>query len=562
MTWFVHALKTYPELALFLTLAVGYAVGNIKIGNFKVGSVTGVLITGVVVGQLNITINPTVKAVFFLLFLFALGYNAGPQFFKGLKKDGIPQVIFAVIVCVIGLAATVIVAKILGYNAGQAGGLAAGALTQSATIGVAQDAIAKLSLSAADKKTMSDFVPVGYAVTYIFGTIGTAFMLSTIGPKLLGVDLAEESKKLEKKNDEVEEGNGVFSGATDLDYRAFILNDAFIGQTVSQIEKEVSSDNIRAFIVRMKRNEEIIVPDADTVVQDDDRVVFSFKTSDVSKVKFAELGTEVSDYLLLNFPLEHLKVYVKNEAVIDQAISVIRNKTLTRGVYISKLHSTGEEIPYDHDTVVHKKDVLTLTGPKEDVERLAYKIGKPARDSSETDMVFVGLGILLGGLIGIPALKVGGIGITLSTSGGALIMGLIFGLIHSRRPTIGLIPKGTIWFLTNVGLAAFVAVVGINAGPGFISGIKTSGISFLLAGIVVTTIPTIAGILLGKYVFKWKAPIILGACAGALTTTAAIGAITEKAKSNAPVLGYTVTYAVGNILLTVWGSIIILFFSK
>ena len=192
---------------------------------------------------------------------------------------------------------------------------------------------------------------------------------------------------------------------------------------------------------------------------------------------------------------------------------------------------------------------------------MAYQLGRPARNSDETDMIFVGLGILLGGLIGIPALMIGKVGISLSTSGGALIMGLIFGLLHSRRPTIGRIPSSTAWFLSNVGLAAFVAVVGINAGPGFVSGLKTSGISFFLAGVIVTMIPTLAGILLGKYVFKFKAPITLGATAGALTTTAAIGAICEKAKSNAPVLGYTVPYAVGNILLTVWGSIVIIFFS-
>ncbi|MGM9988003.1 MAG: aspartate-alanine antiporter [Bacillaceae bacterium] len=562
MSWFIHSLKTYPELALFLTLAIGYAVGKIQIGTFKIGSVTGVLITGVLIGQLNITINPTVKAVFFLLFLFTLGYNAGPQFFKGLKKDGLPQVIFSIIVCVVGLISTVIVGKILGYNAGQAAGLAAGALTQSATIGVSQDAISKLSDSSTDIKTMMDFVPVGYAVTYIFGTIGAAFILSTIGPKLLGVDLEEESKKLEGTSKEVVEGHGVFSGETELEYRSFLLNNSFVGSTVINVEKTISSPTIRSFIVRIKRGDEIFTPKEDTVIEAGDKAVFCFKNREITEVELSKLGKEISDHGLLNFPIERLSVYVKSEEIIDKTIQTIRDQTLTRGVYISKLKATGEEVPYDQDTIIHKKDVLTLTGPKDDVEALAYKIGKPVRDTSETDMIFVGLGILLGGLIGIPALVISGVGISLSTSGGALIMGLIFGLIHSRRPQIGYIPEGTAWFLSNVGLAAFVAVVGINAGPGFVSGIKTSGISFLLAGVVVTIIPLIVGIFLGKYVFKWKAPIILGACAGAMTTTAAIGAICEKARSNAPVLGYTITYAVGNILLTVWGSVIILFFAK
>lgn len=563
MSWFINALKTYPELAFFLTLAIGYAVGKIQIGSFKVGSVTGVLITGVIVGQLNIFINPTVKSVFFLLFLFALGYNAGPQFFKGLKKDGIKQVIFSVIVCVVGLISVIIAGKILGYNAGQAGGLAAGALTQSATIGVAQDAIGKMGGMSADQiKSMQDFVPVGYAVTYIFGTVGAALILSTLGPKLLGIDLEEESKKLEVSttSQATVESNEVFEQNADLDFRAFDVNSNLVGRSVYDIEQEIKKEKIRCFIIRIKRNNEILIPKKDTVIGEGDKVLFSFKTNAISELDFSKLGKEISDYRLLNIPIQHLKVYVKNDEIANQSIQAIRNHTLTRGVFISKLEKTGEETPYNSETVVNRKDVVTLTGPTEEVEKLAFKIGKPIRKSDETDVVFLGLGILIGGLIGIPALTIGGVGITLSTSGGALIMGLIFGLIHSRRPNIGYVPEGAIWFLSNVGLAAFVAVVGIDAGPGFVSGLKTSGLSFLLAGIIVTTIPVIVGIFLGKYVFKFKPPIILGAVAGSMTTTAAIGAICEKAKSNTPVLGYTVTYAVGNILLTVWGSVLVMFF--
>jgi len=395
--WIGNIFTQYPELALFFTLAIGYAIGKIRIGTFTIGAVPGVLITGVIVGQLNISINPTVKSVFFLLFLFSLGYNVGPQFFKGLKKEGLPQVLFATIVCAVGLGCTILVAKLLGYNAGQAAGLGAGALTQSSMIGVAQDAIAHLSGTATAKKQMSDFVPVGYAVTYIFGTIGAAFLISVIGPKIYGVDIVEECKKIEQ----------------DRNQKALVNNITF------------------------------------------------------------------------------------------------RDK----------------------------------------------------KKSTETDIIFLSVGILLGGLIGIPALKIGTVGINLSTSGGTLIMGLIFGLIHSKTPKVGLIPKEAVWFLSNMGLSAFVAVVGINAGPEFFTGLKHSGISFFFAGIVVTLIPLIVGILLGKYVFKWNAAITLGACAGAQTSTPTLGAICEKANSNVPVLGYTIPYAIGNILLTVWGTVIVLFFS-
>ena len=560
MTWLINSIRAYPELALFLTLAIGYAVGKIKIGSFKIGSVTGVLITGVVIGQLNITINPTVKSVFFLLFLFTLGYNSGPQFFKGLRKDGIPQVIFAIIVCISGLISTVIVGKLLGYNAGQATGLAAGALTQSSIIGVAQDSISKLSLPSNEIKNMMDFVPVGYAVTYIFGTAGTVFILSTIAPKILGVNLEDECKIIESNFKNSAISSNLNSNISDIEYRAFIIDEHFAGKSVLDIEKTVSTNSVRSFIIRIKHNDSIFTAKEDTILNLGDKIVFSFKSNDMKNISLSSLGKEIFDLSLLNFPTEKLSVYVKSKKVIGKSIDFVKKSTLTRGVYISKLNSNGEDLFYDKDTILNHKDILTLSGPKDIIENLSYKIGTPIFNTSETDMIFVSLGILLGGLIGIPSLVLGGIKINLSTSGGALIMGLIFGFIHSRRPQIGHIPIGTTWFLSNVGLTAFVAVVGINAGPGFVSGIKTSGISFLIAGIVVTTIPIIVGILIGKYIFKWKVPIILGACAGSMTTTAAVGAICEKSKSNIPVLGYTVTYAVSNIVLTIWGSILIFFF--
>ena len=239
----------------------------------------------------------------------------------------------------------------------------------------------------------------------------------------------------------------------------------------------------------------------------------------------------------------------------------IQKEALQKGVLVSKLKRHGEFIHYHQGTVVGKQDVLCLEGPTSCVESVLPFVGKKVVKTDETDVTFMGLGIVLGGLIGIPALMIGKIGITLSTSGGVLIMGLLCGYLHSRKPTMGQIPPAATWFLSNVGLAVFVAVVGINSGPGFIEGLQSSGLIFFLAGLIVTAVSSLFGILLGKYVFKFSPPVILGATAGALTTTAALGGLCEKANSNAPVLGYTIPYAIGNILLTVWGSLIIMFFS-
>ena len=447
----------------------------------------------------------------------------------------------------------------MGFNVGQASGLVAGALTQSSIIGVAQDAISKMDI--VNQKEMMDFVPVGYAVTYIFGTLGCTFILTTFGSKILGVDLETECLKLDQQARESLEDEFVSSHASEILYRMYRINEEYEGHTISEIEAQLTKKNIPCYIIRVKRNHQVFKATSETRIHPNDRIAIAFKEKDVQQIKLLNLGEEIFDDQLVNFRTESLEVCVKNQQAVGKTIREIENHYLTRGVIISKLKRAGEEVAYTLETIIEKQDVLTLAGPVAEVEGVVSSIGKSLRKSDETDMTFVGLGILLGGLIGIPALMIGKIGITLSTSGGTLLMGLICGYIHSRRPTIGHIPSGATWFLSNVGLAVFVAVVGINAGPGFITGLQSSGLTFFLAGIIVTAISTISGVLLGKYVFKFSAPITLGATAGALTTTAAVGGLCEKAKSNAPVLGYTIPYAVGNILLTVWGSLIVVFFS-
>ena len=173
-------------------------------------------------------------------------------------------------------------------------------------------------------------------------------------------------------------------------------------------------------------------------------------------------------------------------------------------------------------------------------------------------MIFVGLGILIGGLFGALSIHIGGVPISLSTSGGALIAGLFFGWLRSKHPTFGRIPEASLWVLNNVGLNMFIAVVGIAAGPSFVQGFRDVGLSLFIVGAIATTLPLIIGLLLGKYVFKFHPAITLGCCAGARTTTAALGAIQDAVESETPALGYTVTYAVGNTLLIICGVVIVL----
>ncbi|MCX5808362.1 MAG: aspartate-alanine antiporter [Proteobacteria bacterium] len=564
MEWFVNTLRQYPELAIFLTLGLGYFVGKLKLGKVALGAVTGTLLVGVLVGQLGITISPNVKSVFFLMFLFAVGYGVGPQFFRGLKSDGLPQVVFAIILCLACLFSTFLAVKILGFDIGSAAGLLSGACTISAVIGVATDTINQLSVSAAQKVSFINHIPVAYAVTYIFGTAGSAWFLSSIGPKLLRVDLAAECRKLEEKMGAGQSEPGVVSAYQQIVARAYqVTNAKFINKTIGEFESGFIADpnSLRIFVERIRQGGKIMEPDPSIIIQQGDVLVLAARRELLVKLENENaIGPEVDDRELLDFPAESLDVVITNKAIAGRTLKEIAESDVAgngRGVFLRKLMRGGHEMPVTLGSKVDRGDVLTIAGAKRDVERAAKILGYADRPTDMTDMVFVGIGILLGGLIGALSIKVGKVPLSLSTSGGALIMGLVFGWLRSVHPTFGRIPAPALWMMNNVGLTTFIAVVGISSGPGFVAGLKEAGLMLFFAGIFVTIMPFVVGILMGKYVFKMNAGIILGACAGARTTTAALGAIQDVAKSKIPALGYTVTYAVGNTLLIIWGVVIV-----
>ena len=561
MEWVIHLLRQHSELAIFLTIAAGFWIGKIKVGQFSLGIVTSVLLVGVLVGQLNI--EEPVKSVFFLLFLFAIGYKVGPQFFRGLKKDGLPQVGFAVLMCVGCLVITWILALIMGYNAGEAAGLLAGAQTISAVIGVADDTINGLNISTEQKNNMINIIPVAYAVTYIYGTAGSAWVLSSLGPKMLGglEKVKAACKELEAKMGTSEADEPGFEHARrPVVFRAYTIeNDWFgNGKTVEQLESYFISQGKRLFVERMRHNHTIIneiLPGQ--LLQKGDEVVLS------GRREFAIgeedwIGEEVIDPQLLDFPVEVLPVMIHKKPYANRKLEFIRKQPFMHGVSVRRIKRAGIDIPVFAQTMVDSGDTLELVGLKKEVETAAKQLGYIDRPTNATDMVFVGIGILIGGVIGALAIHIGGVPISLSTSGGALIAGLVFGWLRSKHPTFGQIPESSLWVLNNVGLNMFIAVVGISAGPSFIQGLKEVGPMLFIIGILATSLPLLLGLILARYVFHFHPALALGCTAGARTTTAALGAIQEAVDSETPSLGYTVTYAVGNTLLIIWGVVIVL----
>ncbi|MEU8560064.1 aspartate-alanine antiporter [Streptomyces cyaneofuscatus] len=554
--------QPHPELLVFLVIALGFLLGKIRYRAIALGAVTGCLVAGLVLGaQFKVDIDDTVKNLFFIMFLFALGYRVGPQFFRGLKKDGLPQVVNAVVVCVTGLLVSWLFASLLGYGPGLGAGLMSGALTQSAAIGVAQDAIGTLpGLSADEAKTQENLVAVGYAVTYPLGTILCAMLLANVLPKLYRRDLAKESAELAAELDAPDESPDEGAGYYEVVLRAYRVDRPdLVGRSVADFEEQQKALGRRIYLTGVRRDGTVLEHDQSRTLRLGDTVAVSAIRGDlVDFDPVTHIGAEADDVELLGYRTETLHVVASEKAHLGRTVAEVRREPFMVGVYIDKLYRAGAAFPYRLSTPLERGDTLILTGPERLVGPAAKALGKPVPTSFATDMIWVGLGIFLGGCIGIPALTAGGVPISLSTSGGGLIMGLVFGWIRGKYPTYGNVPPGAQWFMDTLGLCLFVAVVGINAGPSFTSGLSTAGWGLLVFGAVATVVPLIVGFLVGHHIQKIRFPVLMGVLAGGQTTTAAIGAVNETSKSQIPTLGYTIPYAVGNVLLTVWGAVIVI----
>lgn len=568
MEWIGHILRDNPSLAVFLTLGIGFFIGQLKYKSFSLGTVTSVLLVGVLVGQFDIPVPGPLKDVFFLLFLFSIGYSVGPQFFRALKGDGIKQVLFAVVVCGLCLLSVWGVALCMGYNIGEAVGLLAGSQTMSAVIGVGTDTINSLGVSEAEKQQWISIIPVCYAVTYVFGTIGSAYILANLGPWLLG-----GLKKVKAETAELEKKMNYGMANTDPNYinamrpvvfRAYKVTDSFFStpRTIDETEVYFRQKGKTIYVERLRSGDTVtdVAPGSDLKITLGDEIVLSgrreFVVGDESWI-----GPEVFDSDLVDFMAEELEITVASKEFDSMTVDELRRQKFMYGVSIKSISRSGVNVPVLAQVKIGRGDVVTVVGLGREVDEVARRLGYADRRTTKTDLVFVGLGIFIGGLIGSLAIHIGEIPISLSVSGGALIAGLVLGWLRSKHPTFGRLPRSSVWLMDNLGLNMFIAVVGISSGPSFVTGLKEVGPVLFLMGVVATTLPLVLGMIIGRRIFKFPAAINLGCCAGSRTTTASLGAVQDAIGSSLPAMGYTVTYAIGNTLLILWGVVIVLLMS-
>jgi putative transport protein len=551
-------LRDHPEITFFLVLGIGYVLGKVKLGSFTLGAVTGTLLAGVAIGQLEVEVSNEVKQCFFLLFLFSIGFRTGPQFFRGLRSEGLQQAALAVIVATTGLAVAYVVSRMFAYDAGTAAGLIAGALTESAAIGTASDAIGRLGLPAIESTVMINRIPVSFAVTYLIGVVGAAWFLAQLAPRLMGINLEEECRRYEQA---MQGGSSGESAARrDIEYRTYEVEPGspMAGKRTRELEERAR--DARLFVERIRRGDRILESDGSTTLEVGDIMTITGRRERlVERVDEQRLGLrEVDDRQLLEIPAEALDVVVTSGKIDGRTLEDLATEEFARRLYLRRVVRAGTLVPMFPAMQLHRGDVLTLVGPTRRVTEAAARIGVPDRATEITDMALVAFGIVVGALVGLPAFVLGGIEIGLSLSVGVLLGGLVCGWLRATRPRyFGRIPGPTLWVFESIGLAGFVAVVGLNAGPDFVVGVRTSGISLLIAGLLTVLVPHGVGVAVGRWLFRMHPAILLGVCAGAGTATPALAAIQEAAKSPVPTLGYGVSYAVGNVLLALWGTVIV-----
>jgi putative transport protein len=557
-SWLEQFLVRYPELALFLVIAVGYWIGSFKAGAFSLGPVTGALFAGLLVGQFaHVPVSGMTKSFLFLLFLFGIGYSVGPQFVQSVKGNGFKPALLSLVVGGTGLFASLAVANVLGLDPGFAAGLLSGALTQSAAMGTATDAINGLSLPEADRARFVAHLAVADAVCYIFGYAGVILFITAVAPALLKVDLKEEALKLEQALGMSRAKPGLASAWRKFETRAYRLPDEtpLAGLTVAEAEARVPEH--RLFVHGLRRGDSLLTAETGTLLQGGDVVALSGPRQIMVDLIGAR-GEEIEDKELLDFPITTADVLVMNPKAAARSLVDLSTEEWTRGLYLRSVSRGGQDVPVAPGVVLQRGDLLRMVGPERAVEKAAANIGAVVAPSATIDFVVLGIAIFLGGLVGVLlTFSVAGIKISLSTSVGTLLAGLFVGHLRTRYPLFGRIPDGAVSLMTSLGLAAFVGLTGIHAGPIFLSALREAGIGLLLGGMVVTLAPQVVGLAFGHFVLRMQPILLLGALTGAQTVTSAMAALQERSGSPVPVLGYTPAYPIANILLTTWGTIIV-----
>lgn len=564
MTCSVGFFGSIPIAVLFITVGLGFLAGRLRAGPIQLGGVCGTLIVALLIGQTGCQVTGDLKDVAFALFIFAMGYSGGPQFFANLNRSSLRYMALPFIEAVLVLAIVLTAVRLFGLDAGTAAGLAAGAATESAVVGTAAEALKHLGLGAADIERMQANIATAYTLTYLLGLISIVFFTSQIAPALLRIDLRQASRALEKTLDvgaAPEDEN--MPALPRLVGRAHIVKDAG-GKTVQAIEDEIGG---RVVITRLLRDGENVPALAQEVLQVGDALVVVGPRTFVLRAA-SVVGPEIQlpEGHTQDLQLAEKTVIVNKKGVNGRTLSQLAQRAehpgaglapRARGIFVQSIVRSGHSLPVAPSTIVQYGDLVTLVGAEPQLAESGSYLGDALPRGKATDLVFLCAGILAGLALGSLTAHVAGIPLSLGSGGGALVSGLVCGWLHAKRPALANMPEPAMQLMKDLGLAIFVACVGLSAGPQAVALVREHGAVIPLVGILVSLGPACVSLWVGHKLLKIEGPLLVGAIAGQHVSTPSISAIMAASGSAVPLLGYTVTYAIANVLLPVLGPVIV-----
>jgi aspartate-alanine antiporter len=524
------------------------------------GGIAGTLLVGVLIGQIGITLNSGIKDIFFALFIYAVGFQGGPQFFHALNLRSLNQLVSAFVMCFTGLLCVLGAAWMFGLDRGMAAGLAAGGLTQSAIIGTAGDAISKLGLAPDLTKTMQTNVAVGYAVCYIFGSLGPIIMVTWFFPMVMKWNIRQEAVKLAQAlaGGHAALEPGQFNAIRDVVTRVYAIapGGTAAGKTAIEIDRLCADTSVEAV---WRDGRTLDLTDA-TVVQPGDKLAIT-GTIAAMRTAGAFFGQETDTPAAFKLVEENRELILTNRTCRDRPLGDILNETSVEtkhGVFLTAAKRMGHDLPLLRSLELKTGDELHFTGSPKDLDRVQSKIGYKITAAAITDFIFFGIGMTVGMLIGMISFKLWGVPVSIGSGGGCLLSGLLFGWLRSVHPRFAAVPLGASNFLRDFGLAVFVGIVGISAGPQALAAIEKFGLTLFFLGVAVTLVPQVVTFFFSYFVLRIRNPIEALACvAGGRSANPAFAALLAKADNATPVVSFTVTYAVANVFLTLWGPVIV-----
>ncbi|MBR1221665.1 aspartate-alanine antiporter [Bradyrhizobium sp. U87765 SZCCT0131] len=549
----VASFLTQPVVALFVCVCLGHGLGLLRVGPIQLGGVCGTLFVALALGQLGVTIGSDLKDTAFALFIFALGFTAGPQFFANIRS-GWRYGIFSVIEVVTVLAMLAVAVVVLRFDPGTTAGLFAGSATESAVLGTAAEALSHLALPADEIARLQANLATAYGVTYLFGLVGIVVFTTQIAPLLLRVDLKDDARRLAHElgaddSDDSEQALPTIVG------RAFRAGPV-AGMTIRDFE---NSRHNAVTVERIKRGKDILDVNVGMRIEPDDILFLIGRRSSVIAIQ-ETLGDEVPVPVGTNVPIKSRNLVLVRRETFGLSIRELHRTAgyeLSRGVFISEIRRLDRTVPVLPGTRLEQGDVLTLYGTDDAIDRAIKELGHPLPPTDKTDFIFLGAGIVAGIFLGALGLRIGALNLSLGTGGGALIAGLLFGWLHMHAPRHGALPTAAAEFMKDFGLATFIAAVGLSAGPEAIALIMRYGAVLPILGLLVSVVPAAVSLLVGTRLLRIEAPILLGAIAGQHCSTPTITALVAQSGSTMPVVGYTVTYAISNVLLPLMGPVVV-----